>query len=385
MSNENAQAAQTSERAPVAPKGNQLEGNKTQAISTKDAAALFKGSIIGDTSDADTSKAKDPKHTKQTPAKKSEKDQSEQGEAENEEISEDDEADNDQGQSEDDETDDVEENGAEDDADEAEDDAEDKDFHTVIVNGEELEVTYEELLSGYQRQADYTKKSTELAQERKALQAEKAQIADLPKVKEAYQTEAGRFAKNAQLVLVALENGFMPQPPSEELRKTNPAEYLLQKEKHQDALQFVGGVKGEMQRLEEQAKVEHQKSVNEGRIKLLQVQPELEKPEIRGKFQQYILGMGYTGEQILGEPDHRLFEFAFKAMKWDDMIERSKQKPAPEKKRPKVMKQRTAREEKSSVIQKKATEATARHKRDHSVKSASALLAQKIKNAHKIR
>jgi hypothetical protein len=41
--------------------------------------------------------------------------------------------------------------------------------YRVKVNGEEIEVTEDELLNGYSRQQDYTRKSQELAERRKAI------------------------------------------------------------------------------------------------------------------------------------------------------------------------------------------------------------------------
>lgn len=51
-------------------------------------------------------------------------------------------------------------------------------LYKVKVNGEEVEVTLDELLSGYSRTADYTKKTTEVANERKAIESLKAEIGE---------------------------------------------------------------------------------------------------------------------------------------------------------------------------------------------------------------
>ena len=51
--------------------------------------------------------------------------------------------------------------------------------YTVKVDGEESEVTLEELQDGYQRQADYTRKTQELADERKRLQQAEAIVSSL--------------------------------------------------------------------------------------------------------------------------------------------------------------------------------------------------------------
>ena len=46
----------------------------------------------------------------------------------------------------------------------------DEPLHTVKVDGEDRQVSQSELLNGYQRQADYTRKTQELAVERERLQ-----------------------------------------------------------------------------------------------------------------------------------------------------------------------------------------------------------------------
>ena len=51
--------------------------------------------------------------------------------------------------------------------------------YTVKVDGEESQVTLEELQDGYQRQADYTRKTQELADERKRLQQAEAIVSSL--------------------------------------------------------------------------------------------------------------------------------------------------------------------------------------------------------------
>jgi len=191
-----AQATETSNNAPQPSKGDQLEGKKADTLTTKQAANMFKGSMISDTADdSDTSEDKKAK-TPEKPSKKAKKSEEDNSEPEEEITNSEDEETGDvdedeDGQSDDDEADDVEDGADTDedaDSDEGDDEgeADDEDLHTVIVDGEEEQVTYEELVSGYQRQSDYTKKSMELADQRKALETEKEQIADLPRVKEAY-------------------------------------------------------------------------------------------------------------------------------------------------------------------------------------------------------
>lgn len=376
--------AETSGSAPPAvkpSKGNQLEGKKSVSLTAKQAADIFHGSILGDNAKSDKS-AEDgtapAKDTKPKQPKKSHKEQLEADEVDDTEAGETEGQSSDEEETEGQSEADGEGDESADLADEADDsEASDEELHSVTVDGKPMQITYQELVDGYIRQATFTKKTTELASERKALDAQREEVSDLTKVKEAYQTETGRFNERAHLVLVAFEKGFLPQPPAEELRDKDPAQYLLQKEKHQEALQFMGGLRHEMAKVQEQNKAEHQKAVKEGRTKLLSVQPELMKPEVRGKLQSYVLGLGYTEDQIKTEADHRLFDLAFKAMKWDDMIARQKA-PSPEKKRPKVLSNTKARDDRDTVLQKKKSETLNRHKRDHSVRSASDVIKERI-------
>lgn len=384
---ENGTTEISSNPAPQAkPKGNQLEGKRSDSLSVNQTAAIFKGTMLGDTEAGKSNETGSTPKTDKTATKSQDKKPQGQSKSEDQNnIPEDQETEIDP-ENEEDGNPEAEENEAEEvdgaDGQEPEGDEEGKDQHTVIVDGKEHLVTYDELVSGYQRQADYTRKTIELATQRKELEAEKASIADLPQVKEVFQKETTRFTQNAGLILVAFENGFMPPAPSEDLRASNPTEYILQKEKHQEAKQFVAGLQQEIKKSQAMYEQEQQQSVNTGRQKLLQVQPELQKPEIRGKLQSYVLGLGYTPDQLKREPDHRLFEMAYKAMKWDDMITRSKTQRA-ENPRPKVMQQTTARDDKDTVANRKNSQAKAQHQSKRSVKSASEVFTQRILNSRK--
>ena len=57
---------------------------------------------------------------------------------------------------------------------------------TVKASGEEKEVTFDELVSGYQLGADYTKKTQEVAENRKAVEAEAKAIIEAKQVRDTY-------------------------------------------------------------------------------------------------------------------------------------------------------------------------------------------------------
>jgi hypothetical protein len=58
--------------------------------------------------------------------------------------------------------------------------------YRVKANGEELEVSLDELLNGYSRTADYQKKTQSLAEQRKAVEAERGKIDEAAKTRDTY-------------------------------------------------------------------------------------------------------------------------------------------------------------------------------------------------------
>ena len=79
----------------------------------------------------------------------------------------------------DDEADDGEDVYDDDDDDEEVDEEPAETLYTVKVDGKEVEVNLEEALKGYQRQEAFTKRSMELAEQRKAFAAEAAETKQL--------------------------------------------------------------------------------------------------------------------------------------------------------------------------------------------------------------
>lgn len=112
------------------------------------------------------------------------------------------------------ETDESEESEAEDEA----DDTKDGEQELVYLDLDGKEVGLDEVRKwrdGHLMQADYTRKTTELAEERKALQTEREQLADLNTL-------------HAELQALVQEDEAVNW---EELREDDPEEYIAQKEK----------------------------------------------------------------------------------------------------------------------------------------------------------
>lgn len=87
--------------------------------------------------------------------------------------------------------------------------------YLVKVDGDEHEVTLDELVHGYSRQADYTRKTQKLAEERQAIAAEREQLADVHRERAEY---AGMLTAMRQ----SLEEA-QPEPDWDSLFAQDPA------------------------------------------------------------------------------------------------------------------------------------------------------------------
>ena len=131
-----------------------------------------------------------------------------------------------------------------------EEESEQPQLYTIKVDGEETEVTLEELQNGYSRQRDYTRKTQELAQQRKAVEAKYQEISQkdeiysqlLPKMEATWKGE--------------LEN----EPDWNALYEADPIAYVREKDIWNEKKQKLQAVQAESQRLQqESAMVQQQK------------------------------------------------------------------------------------------------------------------------------
>ncbi len=207
---------------------------------------------------------------------------------------------------------------------EAEVEAEDDPLITIKVNGEEIQVPLSELKNGYQRQSDYTKKTMEAAEQRKAAEAE---------VQKATQ-ERQAYAANLQRMQAQLEVALQDQQNInwQELLNTDPQEYLKQRhlfEQRQAALQQTFAEQHQLQQVmqaDEQAR--HQSYLKQQQDELLAKLPEwkdakkaqAEKLAIRS----YLIEQGYAEQMVDNLAEANMVVTARKAMLFDQMMAKAK-------------------------------------------------------------
>lgn len=185
----------------------------------------------------------------------------------------------------------------------------------VKVDGEELEVTLDELLQGYSRTADYTRKTTALAQEK---------AAELEPLRSARQQYSQLLEKLERIV----SDDLPPEPNWDKLRAEDPAGYAAQYADYQLQASKVLAVRAERERV---AQEEHRDQVAqwnahlaEEKKKLFTAVPEWSKdPEVAkkdlGALAKYITSTyGYTEDDLSNTGDHRIIVAFRKAMLWDE-------------------------------------------------------------------
>jgi len=204
----------------------------------------------------------------------------------------------------------------------------------VKVNGEELEVTFAELRNGYSRTADYTRKATELANERKALEA------DLEAIRE----ERNQYAQLLPALQQQIQQAVVAEPDWDSLYDEDPIE-AARLERHwrksrDEQTQKLTAIQAEQKRLvEEQAREQTrlmQEFVNAERNRLPDVIPEWKSQEVMVKevneLRDWATTQGLTAQEIdsLTKADH--IALIRKAMLYDKGVANVKKAKAPAKK-----------------------------------------------------
>lgn len=172
---------------------------------------------------------------------------------------------------------DDDEGGAEAETAELPDEAEEDPGAVKVTLADGTEVSLGEIEKGYQRQADYTRKTTEVAQERERVTQYEADL-----------NERARFIETASQKLSSLVQQLVPPEPSAHLAQTNPAQYVQQMAMRQQAIaelqgwMAAGDEAGQAVQSLTAAQVEQQRQ--EANRHLAKSMPKLKDPAALAKF-----------------------------------------------------------------------------------------------------
>lgn len=190
----------------------------------------------------------------------------------------------------------------------------------VRVGNEEVEVTEEELLSGYSRTADYTKKTQALAETRKAVEAEKAAIEE---AKQLRQTYAERLQAIEQIL--TKETG---EENLQELKDTDPIGYAIKVAERTEKEKQLMAIKAEQQRIAMQQQAEQQQAIQahlaQAQTQLKQMIPDFAddvKAEVLKKdIRAYAKSVGWTDDDIAQIIDPRAVKSLYDGMMYQKLV-----------------------------------------------------------------
>ena len=250
--------------------------------------------------------------------------------------------------------------------DESEESAEDQEeeeepLFTVTANGEEIEVTYDELLKGYSRQADYTKKTQDVAQQRKeyeqAKQQYEASLPELQALKEQYSQALNYNISNSMAGLERFNIDWNA------LKEEDREEYLVKREEFRQAQDQLRDYQARKQhedsQLAHQNQAQYKAVVQRETEQLVSILPEWgdsdKRREMISSIRDYATSQGYTNEELANLVDHRALIMLMKAMQFDS-VSQSDIKSKKIKNKPKVVRSGKGKSSKENSNKKRAVQ-----------------------------
>ena len=211
--------------------------------------------------------------------------------------------------------------------------------YTVKVDGKELEVGIDELKNGYQRQADYTRKSQALAEQRKEteqIQSERMQL----------EQERQMYANGLQMLQEQQSAKLKPfeSVDWEALKAEDPYQYMIKKDEYRDAQERVTNIQQQQNLVQQEQAQQVQQArahfVQQEYSKLVEALPEWNDKEstVKKDVQEYAKSVGFLPEEINQLADHRSVLIIKKAMEYDKLTTKVAPKKKAVKKVPKVQK-----------------------------------------------
>jgi len=207
--------------------------------------------------------------------------------------------------------------------------------YTVKIDGQDQDVTLDDLKNSYLRQSDYTKKTQNLAEQRRLMENINANI----------QQERKVLSENLKATQQFLENG-MVQQPDVNLLESDPVTYMKQKdafEKHQAVLNQVKQEQINIQTKEQNDLIQnYQKNLEQEKVRLTEYIPEWKNQDVATKEKNnivtYAKRLGFTPEELNSASDARAINVLRKAWLYDNLISKNKVAQKKVSKAPKMVK-----------------------------------------------
>jgi len=182
------------------------------------------------------------------------------------------------------------------------------DLHQVIVNGEKIDVDLEELKAGYQKDADYRRKTEELAIEKRELKSEEDRL------KNQYSTKMEDL-NSLVATLNAEINNDMNSKELDALWDEDPTEAAKVDRRIQKRKQTIQQAQ---QKLREHQQAQFQEILKEEQRKLHLKHPEIADPvkgtAVKSEIMNYLSSKGFSNEDVARIYDSRYFDVIMDGM-----------------------------------------------------------------------
>jgi len=194
--------------------------------------------------------------------------------------------------------------------------------YKVKASGEEKEVTIDELIKNYQLGADYTKKTQEIAEQRKAIEEGMREVQESKQVRDLY-------SQRLQAVEEFLQKQVTDATPQDlaELKENDPVGYAVKIAEITEKKENLSAVQQERAKIAQQQQLDQkrflQQKVVEEAQKLSQILPEFSDPnkgeQLRNEIRAYGKSVGFTDAEMSNVIDHRHVLMLRKAQLYDQL------------------------------------------------------------------
>jgi hypothetical protein len=189
----------------------------------------------------------------------------------------------------------------------------------VKVGGEDKELTLTELKSLAQQGADYTKKTQQVAEQRKAVEAEQQAIEEAKYMRDAY---AERLQAMEQLL-----NAQQPIEDLESLKESDPIGYAVRVAEMSQNKEKLYAIQAERQRIAEMQQAEQQQGMqqylSQQAAVLSETLPEYSDPvkgeALRSDLRKFAKNLGFSDQELSAVRDARHVMALYKAMQYDKL------------------------------------------------------------------
>ena len=225
-----------------------------------------------------------------------------------------------------------------------------QDLYAVTIDGEEHQIPLDELLKGYSRQSDYTRKTQQVSEQRKEFDAMKQNMAQ---EYQQIQAERNQYVQSLQnLMETSMGNvDKFANIDWETMKETDPIEYVTKREEFREAQEKVQGMRNEQQMAQQRQAAQEQTSRQEllqrEHSALIDALPDWGNPNkqkgLAKGIRDYGMEQGFAKEELDSLVDHRSILVLLKAKKYDQ-LQKADVKSKKLKNKPRVIRAGTGRD-----------------------------------------